>query len=577
VVVLAAALGTSLSLAAAETAPAPATDQSAPLVNITIRDATVREVLQMIQRAAGNIDLYIADDVIGQVPFFDVKDITAEAALQLICKGQRLYMQKQGAVYVISATPMVTDSSVGSQDAQPVSSAPGVGAGGAAGLVPTVSPGSDVLQTGLSGGAEGDKTPQRVVWESIPCKHVDAGTIALKFGGSVITGADSGLGLLAQGTAERYGSRRDNLTSGDQANTSEFAQIGGGGGRGSSGRNSGGSGGYGSSGSSGYGGSGGGSRGGGGGMGGNRGGGNSSGFGGGGFGGGGGGGQGGIGGNGTMENMLPAGMYPPMAYMPLNQLLVQGTQEAIDQFREILSMLDQRAKQVEIACKFVEVEVTKDNAFGIDWSVANGALEVFNLGFAPGVATNNVVRWQRGRFETELRVLLQDSRAQVINEPRITTENNMEGYITFDTVIPYFSASITYNQFGQRTVEYNNDQVTVSHSLDVLPRINGDDTISLELTPNISDVVGSVQSPDGTSLPITSNQYVSAKVTVADGETLVIGGIIRKNDTYTGRQTPLLYKLPIIGGLFRSRTQASRSSELLIFVTPRIVREVPRS
>jgi type II secretory pathway component GspD/PulD (secretin) len=174
-------------------------------------------------------------------------------------------------------------------------------------------------------------------------------------------------------------------------------------------------------------------------------------------------------------------------------------------------------------------------------------------------------------------VLLQDSRAQVINEPRITTENNMEGYITFDTVIPYFSASITYNQFGQRTVEYNNDQVTVSHSLDVLPRINGDDTISLELTPNISDVVGSVQSPDGTSLPITSNQYVSAKVTVADGETLVIGGIIRKNDTYTGRQTPLLYKLPIIGGLFRSRTQASRSSELLIFVTPRIVREVPRS
>ncbi len=87
--------------------------------------------------------------------------------------------------------------------------------------------------------------------------------------------------------------------------------------------------------------------------------------------------------------------------------------------------------------------------------------------------------------------------------------------------------------------------------------------------------MGTVIGPNGEVLPIVSTQSVYTRVRVADGDTLVIGGFTRTNETFNIRKTPLLHKLPIIGNLFRSRIVADRQSELLIFVTPRILREIP--
>jgi len=281
-------------------------------------------------------------------------------------------------------------------------------------------------------------------------------------------------------------------------------------------------------------------------------------------------GAGGVGGGVT----LPMGMEPPLAILEQNVLLVHGTQEAIDQFREILAFFDKPPKQVEIEARFVEVETTKDKAFGIDWFVANGSAEFFNLGFAPGQGIN-VARFRRGRFEAELRTLLNEGRAQVINAPRVTTQNNLEAEVDFSTEIPYFYATITYNEFGQRQVDYETETVSVSQSLSVTPRILEDDTVVLDLEPEIDDQVGTVIGPSGEVLPIVSTQSVYTRVRVADGDTLVIGGFTRTNETFNIRKTPLLHKLPIIGNLFRSRVVADRQSELLIFVTPRILREIP--
>ena len=274
--------------------------------------------------------------------------------------------------------------------------------------------------------------------------------------------------------------------------------------------------------------------------------------------------------------MLPEGVMPPVALMQQNVLLVRGTQEAIDQFREMLDYLDQPAKQVEIATKFIEIETSADRAFGIDWFVSDGELEFFNLGFAPGEGIS-VGRLTRDRFEAELRMLISDGRAQVINEPRVTTQNNMPAEVSFSTEIPYFYATITYNQFGQREVDYESDTVSVRQALYVTPRINEDDTITMVLEPEIDDQVGTVIGPTGETLPIVTTQTVYTQVRVADGDTLVIGGMIRRNETLNVRKTPLLSEIPILGELFTSKKTATRSSELLIFVTPRIIRDIPRA
>ena len=286
---------------------------------------------------------------------------------------------------------------------------------------------------------------------------------------------------------------------------------------------------------------------------------------------------GGIGGTqtGAGMGMRPEGVDTIIAYMPQNALLVAGEPAAIDSLREVLALLDMPVKQVEISTKFIEVDVTKDDAMGIDWMVSNGSLEFFNLGFAPGEAVNNVVRWARGRFEATLGILKTQNNGRIVNEPHIVTQNNMPAYISFYTSIPYWTATITYNQFGQREVDYEQEEIDVEQTLEVTPRINADDTITMFLVPIIQDQGPDVIGPDGQRLPIIATQEIETQVTVADGETLALGGMIRKRETLNNRFTPLLSDIPIIGKLFRSKFVTEQHTEMLIFVTPRILREIP--
>jgi len=257
-------------------------------------------------------------------------------------------------------------------------------------------------------------------------------------------------------------------------------------------------------------------------------------------------------------------------------LLVQGSQEDIDRFKEILDLLDKPSKQVEISAKFVNVQTTSQNALGIDWSISNGSLEIFNQGFAPAEAVNNVIRYSHGRFTTQLNALISTGRATVINEPHIVTQNNQFAEIDFTTTIPYFSATISYNQYGTREVDFEEDEVDVTNSLWVVPRINADDSVTVYLEPELDDQVGEVEGPNGEVIPIVTEQYLSTTVRVGDGETIVLGGLIRKNESSTSKQTPLLSRIPILGPLFRSKNQSKDNEELLVFVTPRIIRDVPK-
>jgi len=274
--------------------------------------------------------------------------------------------------------------------------------------------------------------------------------------------------------------------------------------------------------------------------------------------------------------MLPGEMEPPIAFLPQNALLVQGTQEDIDRFREILDLLDKPSKQVEISAKFINVQTTAAQALGIDWSVSNGSLEFFNQGFAPAEAVNNVVRFSHGRFQAQLNALLSSGRATVINEPHVITANNQFAEIEFTTTIPYFSATVSYNQFGTREVDFTSDEVEVTNSLWVVPRINADDSVTVYLEPLLEDNIGEVEGPNGERIPIVTSQFVSTQVRVGDGETIVLGGLIRKDESSTLRETPLLGRIPIIGPLFQAKRLTKNNSELLIFVTPRIIRDVPK-
>jgi len=223
---------------------------------------------------------------------------------------------------------------------------------------------------------------------------------------------------------------------------------------------------------------------------------------------------------------LPMGMDPPLAVVEHNILIVHGTQEAIDQFREILAFFDEPTKLIEIEARFVEVDVQEGKAFGIDWFVANGSAEFFNLGFKPGQGLN-VARFRRGRFESELRTLLSEGRAQVINAPRVTTRNNLPATVDFAPDIPCGWAKFTADARGNRTVQRHEETVSVRYSLTVTPRILEDNTVVLDLEPEVHSPTGTVVGPEGEVLPIVSSQSVYTRVHVGDGDTIVIGGFTR--------------------------------------------------
>ena len=554
----------------AEPAP-PSADQQ--LINIDVKDAPVEQVLRMLAKAA-NVNILIGQDVKGTVQAVSLRDVSVDAALRLIAKTQGFYWYRDDNVYVVSKTPpsapenVAVNAPAAPAVPAPAPATPAVPVPGNTGTVSLPPPVAPTPAPVTASAGDGPK----IVTTMIPLGYADAEEIALMFGGTVWNGGSASSKFSQMGMPP---SKRHQELSRGSSGLSGLASpdvFGNGFGTPSAGN----SGDLGWGQNYGGGGTSGGSRGGRGSSGGNYGGGG----GGGGYGGGGGrGGQGGrgggAGGGGALGSMLPGDMQPPTAFLPQNALLVAGTQEDVDKFREILDLLDKPSKQVEIAAKFIEVQTTADQALGIDWSVSNGSLEFFNQGFAPGEAVNNVIRFARGRFEAQLNALMSSGRATVINEPHVITMNNQYAEIDFSTEIPYFSAEVTYNQFGNRQVDFTSDFIDVENSLWVVPRINADDSVTMYLEPTLDDQVGNVTGPNGEVIPIVTSQYVSTQVRVGDGETIVLGGLVRKDESTALKETPLLSKIPILGKLFQSNTTSKRNSELLVFVTPRIVRDIP--
>ena len=572
-----AALTGPIAARAADGAPAASGDELRP-INIDVKDAPIADVLRMLGKAAG-VNIVLGAGINGTVEAISLHDVTVDAALEVIAKAQGLYVDYHNNVYLVtkeapkSATPAVTLLAPGEGPGLP-GNLPGPaggpyvpGANGPGPLIGATTPGVTPAPPTPPGKAQITLKPSEGATEKrttqlLTLRFASAQMLADMFGGSTSGNGTQMPGGKSRGGYGNFGGRNatQDIFGGYAATSSTsggWGQLGGGlGGGGGGGLGGGRNGG-----------------GGGGGRNGNQNGqnGNQGGLGGGGRNGGGGGGAGG----GVLE--LPEGMTGDdiMAYLPQNALIVKGSQENIDSLREIVALLDQPTKQVEIATRFIEVDTGSEKDFGIDWSTSNGSFQFYNSGYAQASPTSNWVHFGRGRFDATLAAMITNDRATLLNEPRVVTQNNLAADIEFTTEIPVWTANTTFNSFGQPNTTYQLNPVDVDNSLMVTPRINGDDSITMYLTPELDDQAGNVVGPDGTSAPIITTEYVETQVNVQDGETVVIGGLVRKNEQINNKDTPILGKLPIIGALFRSDHRTTKNSELLIFVTPRIVRDVP--
>jgi type IV pilus assembly protein PilQ len=279
-----------------------------------------------------------------------------------------------------------------------------------------------------------------------------------------------------------------------------------------------------------------------------------------------------------------------------NSIIVSDLPVHVQRVEEMAIQLDERTPQIEITAKLVDVDVEALRDLGISWRIggtsefftypfghpqADQPVELFPLnpgndndqGLYPDVnatiadpaatLTYGIFNKPWGDLEAQLQMLEQNRKANIISNPRITTVENREAKILVGQKIPLIVQDVAGNPVSQLQ--------TIGIQLKVTPQLTDDNKIIMDLHPEVSDL--STQSTVQGGVIINTSE-ADTRVMVEDGQTAVIGGLIRQNESSVRRGVPLLKDIPIVGMLFRSSNNIRQNRELIIFVTPRIMEQM---
>jgi type II secretory pathway component GspD/PulD (secretin) len=235
----------------------------------------------------------------------------------------------------------------------------------------------------------------------------------------------------------------------------------------------------------------------------------------------------------------------------------------------MIKTLDVKTHQVNINARLVELDVEASRELGINWGLMNlhsaslggtGSIEVGEgLPVADGTIKFGMVRsW--GELTAMLDMLEKANKADIISNPSITTMDNREASIIVGKEIPLIVADEAGNPITELT--------KIGIILRVIPHVNADRTITLDLHPEVSELQSEATAQGGV---IISMNEADTRVVVKNGETAVIGGLIKNVKTSFKRGVPVLKDIPFLGSLFSTSTTANKKQELVVFVTPTIV------
>jgi len=262
--------------------------------------------------------------------------------------------------------------------------------------------------------------------------------------------------------------------------------------------------------------------------------------------------------------------------------------------RAFLALVNHRiTQQVEIEARLVEVTLHDEQKLGVDWDLATtslGGATTITAGApvdVPGVggtllgANTFSANLGWGRATALINALKQQGDLKTVAQPRLRALNNQTAFIKVGEDRPFFrlQQSTTFNQGGTAT-PYNQTQenftvstITIGTILAVTPQIDGNGVITLDVLPAITRLQSIVTSPDGRqTAPVTEVKQASTIVRLKDGETAVIGGLISEESGESTRAVPFLGAVPLAGQAFRSKAKLRNRTELVIFLTPRLIR-----
>ncbi len=246
----------------------------------------------------------------------------------------------------------------------------------------------------------------------------------------------------------------------------------------------------------------------------------------------------------------------------------------------VVNTIDQEGAQINISVKFIETTLKRGESIGIDWNLRQSLqlpggkqgviTDNINLGeMVIGMDTMSFATLTAPVVKTMLALLANDDDTKLLQEPQVTTMNNSPANIIVGTTIPILVPQGEGSVFGTNPYTYEDRDVNIA--LDVLPRLNAHNAISLAINASVQSIIGYVGE---NSRPIISNRETNTNVRVKNGETLLIGGMIFDTEDEKISKVPILGDLPIIKNLFRYSSSNKEQKELLIFITPTIISQL---
>jgi len=264
-------------------------------------------------------------------------------------------------------------------------------------------------------------------------------------------------------------------------------------------------------------------------------------------------------------------------------LVVTDRPEKIYEVDRVIKELDRPPVQFMIASKLVETSPTNTSQLGINWDktitaalnqenvLDAGAVENYSLlnKNPDGSGQFKMGHLSAGKFSAVMDFLKEKTDTKLISNPRILAMDNEEASISVGETVPVPVLQRGMGGQGDRiTFEYKE----INIQLNVTPHLGSDGIITMYVNPIIEEITGWVVAGDQEQrAPITSKRLVNCIVTVKNGETVVIGGLIKNKKIKTIKKVWLLGNIPLIGKLFQHETYEDKQTDLMIFITPTVI------
>ena len=273
-----------------------------------------------------------------------------------------------------------------------------------------------------------------------------------------------------------------------------------------------------------------------------------------------------------------------------NALLVQATPKQYQQIQGVLAKLDVAPAQVMIEAQIVEVTLDDSLRFGVQYALDVGGLGLTADGQAVLSQTNSstiaptfgagsltpggfafTLTGTGGQARVVLDALSATTEVNVVSAPKVFVLDNQPAELSVGDEVPIITQTATATNTDSRTVntvEYRSTGV----QLNVTPRINAGGLVTLEISQDVSAAVNTQTSTIDS--PTIQQRSIVSTVSVRDGETVLLGGLIREQSGKGKSGIPILSDIPVLGALFGTTSTTGGRTELLVMITPRVVKSV---